>query len=642
MENTFLPSLQSGKRLTFTVLALCSLLIILAGKAAAQTKMTSFTDVSAGAWYESAASSLLDLGALDASETRLRPNDLATRAEMIELLVRLRDQALSTPARRSFDDVLTSARYYAYIETAARVGWVHGDNNCYGSHPCTARPNDGVNRAEAATLLMRVFALPPTGAAPVFFDNSNENAWFYETIQTAADHCVLQGDDVTRLVRPASGMNRAEMIVMFDRAAKNLKYGTDCGNVPEPMADLTSAVALSATTVRLTFNADLNAARANDDFRYVLTAIGGGRIAITDATVIGPRVVDLSLGASLSNQASYRVNIVDLQTTAGLSFSDDRTFLFSETPGNILSVTPLNATHLRVRFNADMNASMVDDAYRYTVREVSSNIFLGVDAAVIVDSRTVDLTLSSGAKAQVAYWLSASDVMTQSGIRFNDSETFTFGEPSADLSSITPVNATTLRLTFSTDLDETTAESVAKYRVTGNGHDLIVASAHLVNARLVDLSLGENLESQRIYTVTTTDMETAGGILFSDSASLLYAGLTELHFAATIIGAKEVPSVTVSLSGTGTFTLTAAGLTYDITLQNLSGSIVTAAHFHRGITGVNGPVIQSIPFTGNRATGTWTGLSEQDRNDLQSNGIYVNVHTQAYPDGAIRGQVIKL
>ncbi len=283
----------------------------------------------------------------------------------------------------------------------------------------------------------------------------------------------------------------------------------------------------------------------------------------------------------------------------------------------------------------------MDDAFRYAIRAVVGNALLGVDAAMIMDSRTVDLTLTSGAKANVLYTLSVSDVMTTGGVRFNDSETFTFGEPTAELSSITPTSATVLRLTFSTDLDEATAESVARYRVIGNGRDLVITRANLVNARLVDISLGESMESQRIYTVNATDMKTEGGVLFSDSTSLLYVGSVELRFSSTIIGAKEVPSVSVALSGTGTFTLTAAGLSYDLTLQNMSGSIITGAHFHRGSTGINGPVLQAIPLTGTRTTGIWTGLSEQDRNDLQSGDIYVNIHTQTYPNGAIRGQVIK-
>ena len=598
---------------------------------------TSFIDVEAGAWYESAAHDLVEMGALDSTQ-KLRPNDLATRAEMVELLVRLRKQALQYPARSSFDDVSINARFSPYIETAARVGWLRGDRNCYGTHPCTARPNDGVNRAEAATLLMRVFSLPANNLAPDFFDNAHKNAWYYQAIQTAADHCVLQGDDFTHLVRPSWGMNRAEMIVMFDRASKNLIYGTNCGVTPV-QNNISSAEALSATRVRLTFSSDVDAVRANDAFRYTISTAGGVRINSTDATLIGNRTVDLTLETSLTNQTLYRVNVSELRTASGIIFSADTSFLFSTPSARISSVVALSSTRVRLQFDTDIQANTGDDAYRYTVREAGTNSFIGVNAATIVNSRTVDLILSAAVRTQVSYVVSVNDLVTQNGIRFNDSATFNFSESNPDVSSISPVNATTLRLTFATNLDEVTAENVTHYRVSSNNRDLVVTNARLVSDHLIDLTLGENMESQRVYTVTVTDLRTSGGVLFSDSASTLYIGANS-PFTATLIGAREVPPVTISLSGTGSFTLSSAGLAYTISLMNLSGSIITAAHFHRGATGVNGPAIQTISFTGSQAIGTWAGLTEQDRNDLFSGNIYVNVHTQAYPNGAIRGQVI--
>ena len=270
-------------------------ILLFAATASAQNKQTSFTDVSAGAWYEAATHDLLDLGALDSSQTRLRPNDLATRAEMVELLVRLRSQPIQYPTRQSFSDVPPTAAYFGYMETAARAGWVHGDGNCYGSYPCTARPYAGVNRAEAATLLMRVFSLGSSDKAPVFADNRNPNTWYYSTIQTAADHCVLQGDDYTNLVRPAAGMNRAEMIVMFDRASKNQGYGIDCGVTPPVQGDISNAAALSSTRVRLTFTTNLDATRANNASRYSVAAIGGASISVTAAATVDSHTVDLTL-----------------------------------------------------------------------------------------------------------------------------------------------------------------------------------------------------------------------------------------------------------------------------------------------------------------------------------------------------------
>jgi hypothetical protein len=61
--------------------------LFFATTAYAQSKLTSFTDVSAGAWYEEAVRELIDAGALDFFFFRFRPNDEATRAEMVEFFV---------------------------------------------------------------------------------------------------------------------------------------------------------------------------------------------------------------------------------------------------------------------------------------------------------------------------------------------------------------------------------------------------------------------------------------------------------------------------------------------------------------------------------------------------------------------------
>ncbi|MDD5054766.1 MAG: CHRD domain-containing protein [Candidatus Peribacteraceae bacterium] len=631
-------SLSSTGRIFRPFVAAFVICATLTGTVSAQSTLTPFSDISAGAWYEQSARALIDLGALDASPARFRPNDQATRAEMVELLVRLRDQTLLSPLQATFNDVPMTASYYRFMETAAQAGWVRGDGNCYGMHPCTARPLSGVNRAEAATLLLRVFALPASGKAPDFSDNANESVWFYAPVQAAADHCILQGDDFTRLVRPASGMNRAEMIVMFHRAHRNMTYGVDCGMTPPVQGDISSVAAVSRSRVRLTFTTELNAARAANDFRYSINAVGSGSIRVTSSALVAPNMVDLTLASDLKNQTSYRVNATDLLTEAGVPFSASRTFLFEDSQNVTMNVSALSATRVRVQYAVDMNAGSAGSATRYTVRTVSNNIPLGITGVAVIDSRTVELTLSSGLQSNVAYLLTANDVLTQSGVRFYGNSTFTFGETAAGISGITPVSATMLRLSFPTDLQQTASESVTHYRVTGNGRDLSVTSARLVSGHLVDLTLGEAMENQRMYTVTVNDLRTAGGVSFTGSASTLYLG-TDVRLHVTLIGAKEVPPVSVALSGTGTFTLTTTGLSYDLTLANMSGSVLTGAHLHRGSAGVNGPVVHPIVFTGSRATGTWTDLTEQDRNDIIGGNIYVNVHTQAFPDGAIRSQL---
>src|SRR5437016_2092148 len=98
----------------------------------------------------------------------------------------------------------------------------------------------------------------------------------------------------------------------------------------------------------------------------------------------------------------------------------------------------------------------------------------------------------------------------------------------------------------------------------------------------------------------------------------------QAQFTARLSGTQEVPPLAVGGTGTGSFTLTEESLIYKVTVNGLTGPI-TAAHFHTGAIGVNGPVTISIlaGFAGNTATGTVV-LTPAQRHDLIAGGLYVN------------------
>ncbi|MDO8649282.1 MAG: CHRD domain-containing protein [Candidatus Peregrinibacteria bacterium] len=501
--------------------------------------LTHYTDVDAGVWYEEAADALLGLGALDSAEARLRPNDIATRAELIKLLVRVYGLSLDNPETPSFDDVPKSAWYYPYVETAAIQGWVRGDRDCYkDSRPCTARPPDSVNRAEAAALLVRAYALPHTGSAPQFPD-VHEREWYFDPIQAAADHCILQGDDATGRVRPATLMNRAEMIVMFHRASQHLDYSNDCG--PAEETPFISDVRVESNTkVRVTFSEDLNEATAEDRDNYtVISVTDSAKAIVSDAHLVSDRTVELTLTNALRADR-YRVSAINLRSKAGVTFSSDHVFTIDEDPtAEIMSLTVTADNRITLAFNADIDAVRAEEVFRY-------------------------------------------QLASQTG-------------------------------------------SVAIDRVVS------------LNDREVELRLKEDLRSQASYTLTVTGLRTEAGVIFSDASTFLHND-SGVSFTATLTGAQEVPAVTTTMTGTGTFTLLEDGLRYDITLKG-TGSTITAAHFHLAQTGVSGDVVEPIVFIGNRATGTWTGLTAAERDALLRERIYVNVHTAANPNGEIRGQI---
>ena len=111
------------------------------------------------------------------------------------------------------------------------------------------------------------------------------------------------------------------------------------------------------------------------------------------------------------------------------------------------------------------------------------------------------------------------------------------------------------------------------------------------------------------------------------------------NFVATIDGQQAgTPS---NAEGTGSFVLRDDGmLEFEISYSGL-GSAEIAAHFHGPAQpGVNAGVTFPLP-PGNPKVGEVGPLNQQQQADLLANLWYVNIHTNGFPGGEIRGQVVQ-
>jgi len=127
------------------------------------------------------------------------------------------------------------------------------------------------------------------------------------------------------------------------------------------------------------------------------------------------------------------------------------------------------------------------------------------------------------------------------------------------------------------------------------------------------------------------------------------SGCPTIFDAVALRGDNEVPP-NISLGyGYASYELSEDGtkLSFNITAPGLSGP-VTAAHFHNAPVSVDGPaVVDLTPFltevdgqvavTGSSSLSDWS--IENAAEEIRAGRIYVNLHTDAYPGGEIRGQV---
>jgi len=115
----------------------------------------------------------------------------------------------------------------------------------------------------------------------------------------------------------------------------------------------------------------------------------------------------------------------------------------------------------------------------------------------------------------------------------------------------------------------------------------------------------------------------------------------EIAFNSTLSGAAVLPPVTTSATATAQFVLgkDRRTMNYDVRLNGLS-SPVTAIHLHEAKPGEPGGIIHQI--LENPANGVSTGqvaIRPEELDPLMNGEFFIDVHTQQFPLGELRGQV---
>lgn len=131
------------------------------------------------------------------------------------------------------------------------------------------------------------------------------------------------------------------------------------------------------------------------------------------------------------------------------------------------------------------------------------------------------------------------------------------------------------------------------------------------------------------------------------------------RFSATLVGAEEVPPVTTAAAGTASFTLSQGNDTLFVNISVNGLSNVRFGHFHQAARGSNGPVVTDLVLAPTlvgvqngrigrqfiTAANLVGGLAGQPLSALvtliNAGSIYVNLHTDQFPGGELRGQVAR-
>ena len=141
----------------------------------------------------------------------------------------------------------------------------------------------------------------------------------------------------------------------------------------------------------------------------------------------------------------------------------------------------------------------------------------------------------------------------------------------------------------------------------------------------------------------------AGTIISSESLAMNRNSSTVPPLFAVLLGGNEVSPTGEADAGdndgrgSATVIIDGPKLCFGIVVEDIDTPIL--AHIHRGVAGVNGPIVVDLvpPEAGNPgASSGCVSVSDKELlEEIQNRpvGFYVNVHTERFPAGAVRGQL---
>ncbi len=172
--------------------------------------------------------------------------------------------------------------------------------------------------------------------------------------------------------------------------------------------------------------------------------------------------------------------------------------------------------------------------------------------------------------------------------------------------------------------------------------DISPVGNFISGTRLLTLDIFNTLLNGQYYINLHTEANPAGEV-----RGQVYKFARE-GYTFEINGGQEVPPVTSTGVGAGMVSIDRdqTNAHYMLVVSDLAGTF-TASHFHRGRPGISGGVIYDIGDSFNEFGGA-NGYWDQESNPafdagpaFRANEVYVNVHTDLFPAGEIRGNIIR-
>ncbi|TAF33129.1 MAG: hypothetical protein EAZ57_06850 [Cytophagales bacterium] len=252
---------------------------------------------------------------------------------------------------------------------------------------------------------------------------------------------------------------------------------------------------LSRQKIRVQFSEPIETLTAETEANYNVPSLGVPSLA----TKTAPNLVELDFAASMAISTPYTLSVLNVQDLLGNAITTASTETFSYQV-RITQVKVVSANLLDVFFSSNVVLADAEDELKYSVAPT-----LGNPASAVRDASNfalVHLSFGPNFLPSVTYTLTAGWCALLNGqIAPISTHSFVYDNVPPSVTTLELIGPKSLRLTFSEELDEVTAEALNHYAVNF-GIGLPVSVVLSSNKKVVVLTYASNFAFGTVYTLT--------------------------------------------------------------------------------------------------------------------------------------------
>lgn len=249
-------------------------------------------------------------------------------------------------------------------------------------------------------------------------------------------------------------------------------------SLPEGPPKVVNATAPTTTTVRVLFDRGMKRSNPSDPAdvlnvsNYSFSVIGGVTVtALSVAKVVDyPTSVDVTVNREMTGGATYRVTVDNVESETGQLIGSDNFADFSGVAvrPSVLSVTALDGVILELEYDEFMEQTGILNPANYNIDDLDfGGAGPGIDSVDLIDNKTVWLWLDAPSIIGRNYRCYANNVTDLSNNPIlgppNNYDDFVGVDIVTKLDTVTIINETTIKLTYSKQMNKNDIIDPANY-----------------------------------------------------------------------------------------------------------------------------------------------------------------------------------